>query len=113
MDTFLRWGNLLAAKVLQVLWLSQEPRFTDLGCTHRGIWKECYSVIRSNLNDKGPAFSPEMMFETLKAKRKVVEIPVTYRPRIGGESKHSQSKLHILNTGRKMLWLIFKKWFGK
>ncbi len=113
MDGFLRWGNVMAAKVLQILWLSQEPRFTDLGCTYRGIWKECYSVIRPNLTAKGPEFSPEMMVETMKAKRKVVEIPVTYRPRIGGESKHSGDKLNVLKTGSKMLWLIFRKWIGR
>ena len=37
MDAFLRWGNVLAAKVLQFLWIRQEPRFTDLGCTYRAI----------------------------------------------------------------------------
>ena len=112
MDVFLRWGNVLAAKVLQLLWLSHEPRFTDLGCTYRAIWKECYEVIGPNLHAKGPAFSPEMMVETLKANRKIVEIPVTYKPRIGGESKHSQNKISILKTGSKMLSLIFRKRLG-
>ena len=113
MDRFLRWGNVMAAKVLQMLWLSQEPRFTDLGCTYRAIWKDCYEVIRPNLHAKGPEFSPDMMVETMKAKRKIVEIPVTYRPRIGGESKHSQNKISVLKTGSKMLSLILRKRLGR
>jgi NDP-sugar pyrophosphorylase family protein len=113
MDGFLRWGNVMASKILQLLWLSQEPRFTDLGCTYRAIWRECYEVIRPNLHAKGPEFSPEMMVETMKAKRKIVEIPVTYRPRIGGESKHSHDKISVLKTGCKMLGLIIRKWLGR
>lgn len=112
MDAFLRWGNVLAAKVLQFLWIRQEPRFTDLGCTYRAIWRDTYLTIRDNLSAVGPAFSPEMMVEVLRAERKIIEIPVTYRPRIGDVSKHSGSKLAILKTGTKMLWLIFKRRLG-
>lgn len=109
MDLVIRVGNALAAKVLQVLWLSQEPRFTDLGCTYRAIWRDCYNVIKKDLTADGPEFSPEMMVEVMKAKRMVIEIPVTYRPRIGGESKHSHNKLSIMKTGIKMLTLILRK----
>lgn len=109
MNGALRWGNLFAAKFMQFLWFSQENRFTDLGCTYRALWKDCYAVIRNNLEASGPEFSPEMMVEVMKAKRKLVEIPVTYRPRIGGESKHSQSWFGIMKTASKMLFLIIRK----
>lgn len=112
MDAFLRWGNVLAAKVLQFLWIRQEPRFTDLGCTYRAIWRDTYLSIRDNLSGVGPEFSPEMMVEVLRAERKIIEIPVTYRPRIGDISKHSGSKLAILKTGTRMLTLIFKRRLG-
>jgi NDP-sugar pyrophosphorylase family protein len=109
MDAFLRWGNVLAAKVLQFLWIDQEPRFTDLGCTYRGIWRDTYLTIRPQLRGIGPEFSPEMMVEVLQAKRKVIEIPVTYRPRIGDVSKHSATRLAVLKTGFKMLRLILSR----
>lgn len=112
MDAFLRWGNVLAAKVLQFFWIRQEPRFTDLGCTYRAIWRDTYLTIRDNLSAVGPEFSPEMMVEVLRSERKIIEIPVTYRPRIGDISKHSGSKLAILKTGTKMLWLILKRRLG-
>lgn len=112
MDAFLRWGNVLAAKVLQFLWIKQEPRFTDLGCTYRAIWRDTYLTIRENLSGKGPEFSPEMMVEVLRAERKIIEIPVTYRPRIGDVSKHSGSMLAVLKTGTKMLALIFRRRLG-
>lgn len=109
MDTFLRWGNVFAAKIVELMWWNKEPRFTDLGCTYRGIWRDAYLTIRDNLIAKGPEFSPEMMVEILRANKKIIEIPVTYRPRIGGVSKHSGSKINILKTGFKMMKLVFKK----
>jgi len=109
MNGALRWGNLIAAKFMQLIWFSQENRFTDLGCTYRVLWKDCYKVIRNNLNATGPEFSPEMMVEVIREKRKIVEIPVTYRPRIGGESKHSGNWFGILKTAARMLTLIIRK----
>jgi len=109
MKWMLRWGNVFAAKILQILWISQEPRFTDLGCTYRALWKDCFHLMEKNLQANGPEFSPEMMVEALKSKRNVIEIPVTYRARFGGDSKHSASFVAILKTASRMLLLIFKK----
>lgn len=109
MSGLLRWGNLLAAKYLQFLWFSPENRFTDLGCTYRALWRDCFEVIKDNLEGKGPEFSPEMMVEVIRAKRKIIEIPVTYRPRIGGESKHSRNWAGILKTATRMLAIITRK----
>lgn len=111
MSGLLRWGNLLAAKYLQFLWFSPAHRFTDLGCTYRALWRECFNIIQDNLEGTGPEFSPEMMVEVIRAKRKIIEIPVTYRPRIGGESKHSQNWLGIIKTAIRMLGLITRKRF--
>lgn len=112
MDALLRWGNVIAAKILQTLWIRQEPRFTDLGCTYRAIWRDSYQTIRANLSGTGPEFAPEMMVEILRAERKVIEVPVTYRPRIGDVSKHSGNLLAVAKTACRMLWLIFKRRFG-
>lgn len=109
MDSFLRLGNVFAAKILQLLWVFQSPRFTDLGCTYRGLWRETYLTIRDHLTSTGPEFSPEMMVEILQARRKVIEIPVSYHPRLGGASKHSAGKLQVLRTGYRMMLLILKK----
>jgi len=111
MDWFLRWGNVFLGKLLEILWWNQEPRFTDVGCTYRAIWKDAFERIKGNLHAKGPEFSPEMMIEILRAKKRVVEIPVSYYMRRGGESKHSKSKIRSSKTGLKMLSLILKKRF--
>lgn len=111
MDWFLRWGNVFLGKLIEVLWWNQEPRFTDVGCTYRALWKDAFERIKENLHAKGPEFSPEMMIEILKTKKRVIEIPVSYYRRRGGESKHSKSKIKSFKTGLKMMSLILKKRF--
>ena len=113
MEGPLRWGNVVVGKLVEALWWSQEPRFTDVGCTYRAIWKDAYCNIKENLIGVGPEFSPEMMIEALRARKRVIEIPISYYPRLTGESKHSESYFHIARTALKMLKIIFiKRFFG-
>jgi hypothetical protein len=55
------------------------------------------------------AFSPEMMIEMLRVEGRVIEIPVSYYRRRGGESKHSSSRWHSVRTGFRMLNVILRK----
>lgn len=109
MHGLLRWGNVIVGKLVEALWWSHEPRFTDVGCTYRALWKESYQRIRPHLTRTDAAFSPEMMIEMIRVNGRVIEIPVSYYGRKGGESKHSGSLLHSVRTGMKMLSLILKK----
>ena len=109
MGWFLRWGNVIVGKLVELLWWGHEPRFTDVGCTYRAIWRDSYLRIRSHLYRLDAAFSPEMMIEMIRANGRVIEIPVSYYGRRGGESKHSGSLRHSIGTGLKMLSLIFRK----
>lgn len=118
MQFFLRWGNVFMAKYLQGLWMRpDEPRFTDVGCTYRALTRDTFQAIRPMLTHAGPAFSPEMMCAALIARRRVIEIPVTYRRRAGGDSKHSDT----FGRQARTAWAMFKaitakrlgSWFGR
>jgi len=104
----LRWGNVIVGKLIELLWWYQEPRFTDVGCTYRAIWKTSYQKIRPYLNSSGPEFSPEMMIAILICRKRIIEIPVSYRKRLGGQSKHSGYFRAHMKTALQMLRLIFK-----
>jgi len=108
----LRWGNVFVGKIVEALWWGQEPRFTDVGCTYRAIWRDAYAKIRDNLTATGPEFSPEMMIEILRARKRIIEIPVTYYKRLTGTSKHSENYFKVTKTALKMLGLIFRKRLG-
>ncbi|MCX5713516.1 MAG: hypothetical protein NT033_01615 [Candidatus Omnitrophica bacterium] len=110
MHVLLRWGNVVVAKLIEFLWLyKNEPRLTDVGCTYRGIWKSVYLEIKGSLAAAGPEFSPEMIIEAMHHNKRIIEIPITYSGRIGGESKFSKSIFSNIRTASKMLKLIFYK----
>jgi UDP-N-acetylglucosamine diphosphorylase / glucose-1-phosphate thymidylyltransferase / UDP-N-acetylgalactosamine diphosphorylase / glucosamine-1-phosphate N-acetyltransferase / galactosamine-1-phosphate N-acetyltransferase len=112
MDPLLRWGNIFFGKLIELLWWGQEPRFTDVGCTYRAIWKNSYRKIEPLLSNPGPAFSPEMMIAVLRSRLRVIEIPVSYRQRLGGDSKHSADFQAKARTALKMLIATLKHRFG-
>jgi glycosyltransferase involved in cell wall biosynthesis len=112
MRFFLRWGNVFMAKFLELLWLRpHEPRFTDVGCTFRALTQQTWQQIRGLLRETGPAFSPEMMCAALQTHVRVIEIPVTYSPRLGGASKHSDTFGRQARTAWKMFRTICRKRF--
>ncbi|MBN2491452.1 MAG: glycosyltransferase family 2 protein [Planctomycetes bacterium] len=114
MVKLLRWGNVVVAKILELLWyFSCEPRLTDVGCTYRCLTRETWQRIRPHLRASGPSFSPEMMAEVLVQRIRLIEVPVNYLPRMGGQSKHSAGWTKILRTARGMLGTILRKrWEG-
>ena len=109
MDGLLRWGNVVVGKLIEALWWGLEPRFTDVGCTYRAIWRDAYLKIRDYLVCTDAAFSPEMMIEVLRVKGRLIEVPVSYYRRRGGESKHSSSRWHSVRTGLRMVNVIMRK----
>ncbi|MCA9319606.1 MAG: glycosyltransferase family 2 protein, partial [Planctomycetes bacterium] len=110
MGFILRWGNVTAAKILELLWyIPHEPRLTDVGCTYRVLWRRTYETIRDGLTETGPGFSPEMTCECLRHGIRVIEVPVSYHPRCAGESAHSGSMWSVVKTASKMFRCIFRK----
>ncbi|MGQ0554000.1 MAG: glycosyltransferase family 2 protein [Planctomycetota bacterium] len=112
MDWSLRWGNVAMAKLLELFWLvPHEPRLTDVGCSYRALWAEAWRKLSPGTRESGPAFSPEMICEAYRQGMRVIEIPVHYGRRLGGESKHSRSFSAVARTALKMFRTICRKRF--
>lgn len=107
-----RWGNVLVAKMVEALWWGQQPRFTDVGCTYRALWRDAWLSMRGLLRGTGPELSPEMMVAALESRLRVIEVPVSYHRRIGGESKHSANYYRIARTAARMLAAIYRHRLG-
>ncbi len=112
MDGLLRWGNIFVGKLIEALWWGVEPRYTDVGCTYRAMWRDTWHKIRDFLVSDDAAFLPDMMIEGMRIKGRVIEVPVSYYRRRGGESKHSANRWQNVRTGLKMLRLILSKRFN-
>jgi glycosyltransferase involved in cell wall biosynthesis len=105
MGWFLRIGNWVVAKMLQLLFGG--PSLSDCGCTLRLTHKSALARIQDQMTVGGSHFLPEMVILGLKHGLKIIEVPVNYRSRIG-ESKITGSTGGTLRTGLKMIGLILR-----
>lgn len=105
MGWFLRIGNVVVAKLVQVL--HGGPSLSDCGCTLRLTRRAALDRIVDEMTVGGSHFLPEMVILGLKHHLKIIEIPVNYRGRVG-ESKITGSLQGTLRTGFRMIALILK-----
>lgn len=105
MGWFLRLGNIVVAKLLQVLF--NAPSLSDCGCTLRLIRREGAQQINDKLTVTASHFLPEMVIIALQQRLRLIEIPVNYRGRIG-ESKITGTLKGAVRTGTSMIRLIFR-----
>ena len=95
------FGNWLATNLIKLIY---NYRFTDLG-PFRAI--RYSSLLSLNMQDKDFGWTVEMQIKAAKQKLKCVEVPVSYRKRIG-VSKISGTIKGTLKAGHKIIWTIFK-----
>lgn len=108
MRGLLRWGNILMGKVVEVSHAAYDPRFTDVGCMYRAMWRYTYLEVRDQLSAPGQEFAVEMLVEMLRARRRIIEVPVSYYARQGGESSRHKTLLSNLRVAGRMLLQIAK-----
>lgn len=105
MPSHQRFGNWLAAALIRGLYgLS----VTDLG-PFRAIRREALAALE--VRDMTYGWPTEMLVKAIRAGYRVREVPVGYRPRLGGVSKISGTlrgsvlaAWHILSTTLRYVW---------
>ena len=105
MGWFLRIGNWIVAKMIQVLY--DAPSLSDCGCTLRLTHRAAVERIIDGLTVGGSHFLPEMVIVGLKRGLRIIEVPVNYRGRVG-ESKITGTLEGTLRTGFRMIGLILR-----
>lgn len=105
MSFFLRYGNIVLAKIIQVLF--KTPPLSDCGCTYRAMRQAVVKKISPELTVGGSYFLPELTLVVLSHGHSLIEVPVRYKKRIG-ESKITGSPKRTVIVGVKMLFLVLK-----
>lgn len=94
-----RFGNRLAAVLIRALY---GARVTDLGPFRAITWS---ALQRLAMRDPDYGWTVEMQVKAIKAGLRTVEVPVTYRRRVG-RSKISGTVRGVLGAGWKILGTI-------
>lgn len=107
-----RFANWLWAKVIEVLY--NGPVLTDVGCTFKLLDRKSLEKIKKYFSQsKGDGtFSPELMIWLVRHEKKIIEIPVIYKERVG-ESGYTGSVWKAAKLGLKMIPLIINYRFKK
>jgi len=101
-----RFGNWLATRLIRLLW---GARCTDLG-PFRAISRE--ALERLGMRDRDFGWTVEMQVRAIQEGLRVVEVPVSYRRRVG-VSKIAGTVGGTLRAGVKILWTIAAlRWRG-
>jgi len=110
MDYFFTWGNIAVSALLRLrFWDSQflgAARLSDVGCTYRAIRRDAVLRILPALEVGQDHFSPHMMLVALDYGLSLIEIPITFRRRIGTSKGASRSMWKGLRVGLAMMWHI-------
>jgi len=96
-----RFGNWIATTLIKFLYGFQ---FTDLGPFRAIRWNK---LMELDMQDKDFGWTAEMQIKALKHKLKCIEVPVSYRKRIG-ESKISGTMKGTILAGYKIIWTVLK-----
>ena len=103
MGWFLRFGNWAVAKLMEVLYNTNS--LSDVGCTFRLIRKDALIKMINDFRIKSNFFGPEMMLLTKWKNISFLQIPISYKDRIG-ESSVTGDLGKAFKLGLQMIWLI-------
>ncbi len=101
-----RAGNLVACTLIRLLY---RHRYTDLGPFRAARWREFEQL---GMRDPDFGWTAELQVKALRRGLRVVEVPVSYRKRIG-VSKITGTLKGTVRAGIKILWTVFRYSWGR
>ena len=114
---FFVWANFLLAKLIQIKYLSLDHmgiiNLTDVGCVYRVFKRDALEKIIAQLtypgSDKpvgGVGIGLYITMLGIEKDLKIIEIPVTFKRRIGKSKLTGIGKKKTIKIGLQFLWLI-------
>ena len=116
-SAFFVWSNFLLAKLIQIKYLSLDHmgiiNLTDVGCIMRAIKRDALEKIINKLtypgSDKpvgGVGIGLYITMLGIEEDLKIIEIPVTFKRRVGKSKLSGVGTKKTTNIGLRFLWLI-------
>ena len=113
------WGNYILAKLIQLKFFSLlhmgSVSLTDVGCLYRIIRKDSLKKIIDTFTDSTTQkikpnfeFTLFMTIESLRHNLRIIEVPVSFKKRVGISKIGSEKKLKAIKIGFIFLWYILR-----
>ena len=110
LSTFMFYGNLFVAKLLEIKHLGNAT-FTDVGTTYKICRNETLRVLLPKLDNKvNLEFNPYFLDRAIENNFKVIECPITFHKRIGVSKGGNISNVVALKLGLRMIKGILVDW---
>lgn len=118
---FYVWGNYILAKLIQIKYFSLLHMgivsLTDVGCAHRCIRRESLEKMlvdikndyKKDFDKDGWLFLPYLNMRGIESGLKIVEIPITFKKRLGQSKSGAQKKSKGFKIGLRFIWFILKR----
>jgi len=106
MGYFLRFGNIVVAKIIQFLYRTSP--LTDCGCTFRVLKRPLVNKLLPLFTVGGQHFLVELVVLTAVVGGSIYETPTHYKKRVGKSKITGSLKVSIL-VGLRMLGVIFSR----
>ena len=113
LSTFMFYGNFVVAKILELKHLGRGT-VSDVGTTYKLCRSE---FLRSNLTLFDPSvnleFNAHFLDRVIGSDQRLVEVPITFYPRVGESKGGNTSNVRAASVGLKMLLGITFGWRTK
>ena len=119
------WGNMFLAKLIQLKYVSLQHmgivELTDVGCMYRCFRKDALEKIMNEIEhvvkkqqskEEKQTFSPiapELTLISIENNLRIVELPVTFKKRIGHSKSQADNKIKAIKYGLRFIWLILSR----
>ncbi len=112
MDWFLSWGNLFLATLIRLRYWDPvflgRVRLTDVGCTFRVMRKTSLEAVIGQLHVGDSHFSPHMILAAIRARLRIIEVPIKFRQRVGVSKGAGSSRIRAIRIGARMIAEILR-----
>jgi glycosyltransferase involved in cell wall biosynthesis len=88
MTVWRKFANVIEAKTIEILFNTQS--LTDVGCTYKLFSKSAIKKLSRQWKTTNALFSTELVLLTVTHKLKFIEIPITFKKRVGQSSLTGQ-----------------------
>ena len=110
LSTFMFYGNLFVAKLLEIKHLGNAT-FTDVGTTYKIFRNDSLKMLLPMLNRRiNLEFNPYLLDIAISNNLKVIECPITFHKRMGVSKGGNVNNLVALKLGFKMIKGIVFGW---